>query len=99
MTTPTHEGLLAPSDIADLAGVSRAAVSNWRKRMSDFPDPVGGNASKPLFAASDIAEWLTTHPEKRKSDAGYRAKAWESSLWGVANLFRGRVAAHDFGEL
>lgn len=100
MTTPTHEGLLAPSDIADLAGVSRAAVSNWRKRMSDFPEPAGGNASKPLFAASDIAAWLATHPEKRKSDAaGHRAKAWESRLWGVANLFRGRVAVHEFGEL
>lgn len=101
MTTPTHEGLLAPSDIADLAGVSRAAVSNWRKRMSDFPQPTGGSASKPLFAASDIAEWLATHPEKRKPEASAdsQARVWESRLWGVANLFRGHVDVHDFGEL
>lgn len=100
MNMSTPDGLLAPSDIADLAGVSRAAVSNWRKRMSDFPEPVGGNASKPLFAASDIAAWLTSHPEKRKSDAARQsAKPWESRLWGVANRFRGRVAVHDFGEL
>lgn len=101
MTTPTHEGLLAPSDIADLAGVSRAAVSNWRKRMSDFPQPTGGSASKPLFAASDIAEWLATHPEKRKpeSSTDSQARVWESRLWGVANLFRGHIDIHDFGEL
>ncbi|MEW1962744.1 N-6 DNA methylase [Microbacterium sp. NPDC077644] len=101
MTTPTHEGLLSPSDIADLAGVSRAAVSNWRKRMSDFPQPTGGSASKPLFAASEIAEWLATHPEKRKpeSPTDSPAKVWESRLWGVANLFRGHVDVHDFGEL
>ena len=38
--------LVAPSDIAEMAGVSRAAVSNWRKRNDDFPDPVGGTPAK-----------------------------------------------------
>jgi len=101
MTTPAHEGLLAPSDIADLAGVSRAAVSNWRKRMGDFPRPAGGTDSKPLFAAADVEAWLLTHPEKRKSNAsaGSIARVWESRLWGVANLFRGHVGADSFGEL
>lgn len=98
---PAHEGLLAPSDIADLAGVSRAAVSNWRKRMSDFPEPTEGSASKPLFAAKDVEAWLTAHPDKRKPDtsADSSTRAWESRLWGVANLFRGHVDVHDFGEL
>lgn len=101
MTTPTHEGLLAPSDIADLAGVSRAAVSNWRKRMNDFPHPKGGSASKPLFAASDIDAWLAAHPEKQKPTASVdpNARAWESRLWGIANLFRGYVSIHTLGEL
>lgn len=101
MNMPAHEGLLAPSDIADLAGVSRAAVSNWRKRLSDFPEPTEGTASKPLFAAKDIEAWLTAHPDKRKPDksAGSSTRAWEARLWGVANLFRGHVDVHDFGEL
>ena len=101
MSMPAHEGLLAPSDIADLAGVSRAAVSNWRKRMSDFPEPTEGTASKPLFAAKDIEAWLTAHPEKRKpgNSADSSTRAWEARLWGVANLFRGHVDVHDFGEL
>lgn len=101
MTTPTHEGLLAPSDIADLAGVSRAAVSNWRKRMTDFPQPAGGSPSKPLFAAADIDSWLSTHPEKRKNSATAESskRAWESRLWGLANHFRGQVSAHELGGL
>ncbi|MCA0379949.1 MAG: N-6 DNA methylase [Actinobacteria bacterium] len=101
MTNPPNEGLLAPSDIADLAGVSRAAVSNWRKRNSDFPKPTGGTASKPLFAASDIDRWLAAHPEKRKSDTSDRPddRAWESRLWGVANLFRGQGSSQMLGEL
>lgn len=101
MTTPTHEGLLAPSDIADLTGVSRAAVSNWRKRMNDFPRPNGGSASNPLFSASDIDVWLAAHPEKRKPDSSVdpKARAWESRLWGVANLFRGHVSIHTLGEI
>ena len=101
MTMQSHEGLLAPSDVADLAGVSRAAVSNWRKRMKDFPTPVGGSASKPLFAAADIQAWLATHPEKRKLDSSpdSNARAWESRLWGVANLFRGHLSIHALGEL
>ncbi|WP_144761823.1 N-6 DNA methylase [Curtobacterium sp. 9128] len=101
MIVPVQEGLLAPSDIADLAGVSRAAVSNWRKRMSDFPEPTEGSANKPLFAAKDVEAWLSAHPDKRKSDtsANSSTRVWESRLWGVANLFRGHVDVHDFGEL
>ncbi|MFE1646210.1 N-6 DNA methylase [Microbacterium sp. P01] len=101
MNVHAGEGLLAPSDIADLAGVSRAAVSNWRKRIQDFPQPAGGSASKPLFAASDIEAWLVAHPEKRKpgNSADSDARVWESHLWGVANLFRGHIAVHEFAEL
>lgn len=101
MTPQPTDGLLAPSDIAELAGVSRAAVSNWRKRMKDFPRPAGGGVTKPLFRASDIEAWLAAHPEKRKSDDvdSPGPRAWESRLWGVANLFRGHVSIHALGGL
>ena len=33
-------------EIARLAGVGRAAVSNWRKRHADFPRPTGGTTSQ-----------------------------------------------------
>ncbi|GAB2703420.1 HsdM family class I SAM-dependent methyltransferase [Kitasatospora kifunensis] len=45
-------------EIARLAGVGRAAVSNWRKRHADFPQPVGGSEASPTFALPQIEEWL-----------------------------------------
>ncbi|GAA0580001.1 N-6 DNA methylase [Actinomadura livida] len=45
-------------DIARLAGVGRATVSNWRRRHGDFPRPVGGTATSPLFSLADIEDWL-----------------------------------------
>ncbi|SDN91926.1 N-6 DNA methylase [Lentzea jiangxiensis] len=45
-------------DIARLAEVGRAAVSNWRRRFEDFPAPVGGTASSPLYLLRDVESWL-----------------------------------------
>ena len=45
-------------DIARLVDVGRAAVSNWRRRHDDFPQPVGGTASSPLFSLPEVEEWL-----------------------------------------
>lgn len=100
MTTQPREGLLAPSDIADLAGVSRAAVSNWRKRMDDFPRPTAGTANKPLFAASEVESWLAAHPDRKRVESinSPVTKEWEAQLWGVANLFRGHTSIHAMSE-
>ncbi|NBE79603.1 N-6 DNA methylase [Micromonospora rubida] len=46
------------ADIARLAGVGRAAVSNWRKRHADFPAPVGGSAASPEFDLTQVEQWL-----------------------------------------
>ncbi|MFC5665288.1 N-6 DNA methylase [Kitasatospora misakiensis] len=45
-------------EIARLAGVGRAAVSNWRRRHPDFPRPVGGTDSSPAFALAEVEAWL-----------------------------------------
>ncbi|GIH25709.1 SAM-dependent methyltransferase [Acrocarpospora phusangensis] len=45
-------------DIARLADVGRAAVSNWRRRHDDFPQPVGGTAASPLFSLAEVESWL-----------------------------------------
>ncbi|MFI8460865.1 N-6 DNA methylase [Kitasatospora sp. NPDC085464] len=45
-------------EIARLAGVGRAAVSNWRRRHPDFPRPVGGTDASPTFALADVDSWL-----------------------------------------
>ncbi|MQY16848.1 hypothetical protein SRB5_70510 [Streptomyces sp. RB5] len=44
--------------IARLAGVGRAAVSNWRRRHADFPRPVGGTEASPTFDLGAVEEWL-----------------------------------------
>ncbi|MFF2805603.1 hypothetical protein ACFVT2_00190 [Streptomyces sp. NPDC058000] len=63
-------------EIKELAGVGRPTVSNWRRRHSravlgdsgesrhPFPDPIpgAGSESKPLFDASEIADWLDLRP-------------------------------------
>jgi len=50
--------LVTGSEIARLAGVTRAAVSNWRRRYDDFPAPAGGAANSPVYALAEVQEWL-----------------------------------------
>jgi predicted RNA methylase len=46
------------SDIADFADVTRAAVSNWRKRHADFPPPRVRAAGGDLFSLDEVEAWL-----------------------------------------
>lgn len=54
----TDEQQITAADIARLAGVTRAAVSNWRRRHDGFPAPSGGTSSSPLFPLAEIRAWL-----------------------------------------
>ncbi|WP_461046750.1 N-6 DNA methylase [Terrabacter koreensis] len=95
------EGLVSPSDIADIAGVSRGAVSNWRKRIETFPAPVAGSPSKPLFSRNEVTEWLERHASKTKNES-VRPKVGESGemdVWSALNLLRDRLSADDAAEL
>ncbi|RSM79224.1 SAM-dependent methyltransferase [Amycolatopsis sp. WAC 01375] len=53
-----EQATVSAADIARIAGVGRAAVSNWRRRYGDFPPPVGGTASSPLFSLVHVEHWL-----------------------------------------
>ncbi|MEV5796602.1 N-6 DNA methylase [Streptomyces collinus] len=46
------------AEIARLAGVGRAAVSNWRRRHESFPQRIGGTDVSPQFSLTEIEEWL-----------------------------------------
>jgi hypothetical protein len=50
--------LVTSAEIARLAGVGRAAVSNWRRRYPDFPKPAGGPDSSPTFSIEEVTQWL-----------------------------------------
>ncbi|MEV7289707.1 N-6 DNA methylase [Streptomyces sp. NPDC093252] len=52
------EPTVTAADIARIAGVGPAAVSNWRRRYAEFPSPVGGTAGSPLFLLSEVVNWL-----------------------------------------
>ena len=49
------EALVSQSDIAGMAGVTSAAVSNWRRRYHDFPNPVQETGTGALFSAGGRA--------------------------------------------
>jgi hypothetical protein len=61
--------------IARLAGVGRAAVSNWRRRHADFPKPVGGTETSPSFALSDIERWL--REQGKLADVPPSERVWQ----------------------
>src|SRR5689334_12570066 len=49
------------AEVAELAGVTPAAVSNWRTRFDDFPQPLAALRSGPVFDESHIRRWLRNH--------------------------------------
>ncbi|GHF26654.1 type II restriction endonuclease subunit M [Streptomyces mashuensis] len=46
------------AEIARIAGVGRAAVSNWRRRHDSFPKRIGGSDVSPQFSLSEVEDWL-----------------------------------------
>lgn len=63
------------AEIARIAGVGRAAVSNWRRRYASFPEPVGGSDTSPLFSLSTVESWLREH-KGPKVQAGALERFW-----------------------
>lgn len=50
--------LVGLAEIADMAGVSRQAVTNWTARHDSFPEPLARLAAGPVWKRNDIAAWL-----------------------------------------
>ena len=46
------------AEIARIAGVGRAAVSNWRRRHDSFPSRIGGTDVSPQFSLAEVERWL-----------------------------------------
>ncbi|MDG5802024.1 N-6 DNA methylase [Streptomyces ossamyceticus] len=63
------------AEIARLAGVGRAAVSNWRRRHADFPRPVGGTETSPSFALTDVEEWL--RKQGKLAEVPLKERVWQ----------------------
>ncbi|MET9420056.1 N-6 DNA methylase [Streptomyces sp. NPDC006540] len=62
------------AEIARIAGVGRAAVSNWRRRHDSFPSRIGGTDVSPQFSLSEVEQWLRDHG--KLDDVGGRELLW-----------------------
>ncbi|MFE9022249.1 N-6 DNA methylase [Streptomyces sp. NPDC007808] len=49
---------MTAAEISRIAGVTRATVSNWRRRHDDFPAPSAGTEASPLYDLSAVQAWL-----------------------------------------
>ena len=52
------EQLVGVAEIADLAGVTKQAVSNWRLRYDHFPRPIQDLQSGPVWDREQVADWV-----------------------------------------
>jgi Z1 domain len=58
------QDIVGINEIAEMAGVSRQAVTNWRSRTADFPRPIADLASGPVFRRAQIRAWLLRNNRK-----------------------------------
>ncbi|MCX5193418.1 N-6 DNA methylase [Streptomyces sp. NBC_00249] len=62
------------AEIARIAGVGRAAVSNWRRRHDSFPVRIGGTDASPHFSLAEVEEWLRANDKLK--EGGGRELLW-----------------------
>lgn len=75
--------------IAEIAGVGRSAVGNWRKRHSDFPVPDSGGT----FDLGEVERWLVENGKiDRPAPAGVR-------IWSLVDGLRGPLAPDQVSQL
>jgi hypothetical protein len=84
---PENTAEVTAAGIARLAGVGRAAVSNWRRRHADFPRPVGGTETSPSFALAEVEQWL--RGQGKLAEVPLRERVWQQ----LAGHPAGAVAA------
>lgn len=72
--------LMGVYEIADLAGVSAQAVSNWVARRDDFPEPIARLASGNVWDGDQITKWLKDIGTLKSSNK--REKAMKSFVEG-----------------
>ena len=76
--------------IARLAGVGRAAVSNWRRRYPDFPKPVGGSSTSATFSRAEIEAWLAATGKADQLATAGRTETGTQRVGGLTLLSGGR---------
>jgi predicted DNA-binding transcriptional regulator AlpA len=93
--------LVAMSEIARMAGVSRQAVGNWRARDPDFPQPRAMVNSVPAFSRLEVEAWLRQRGvsvgEHMADEAPRRRRVLRHFLYCDADLVRDFLAQIEGG--
>lgn len=92
-TQPIDAHTLSASDIAQLAGVGRSTVSNWRQRHEDFPAPVSGQGNRVRYSAAEVHAWLKSQGKEIQTLTGGRV------LWNIFDQWRGSITLEDAGSM
>ncbi|WP_045877999.1 N-6 DNA methylase [Pseudofrankia sp. DC12] len=97
---------LTAAAVARRVGVGRAAVSNWRRRYDDFPQPVGGGPSTPTFRWADVATWLENSGRAEqlakagRTETGTEALDGPTGGWTVrSGVAEQAVTSRESGDL
>lgn len=89
--------LMGIYEIAQLAGVSPQAVSNWVVRKADFPLPVATLASGPIWNGQRIRRWLAradyTPPQINGQEMDFK-KGQEYSLNEISSVLGGETQSY-----
>lgn len=72
---PKPSAQVTAAEISRLAGVTRATVSNWRRRHADFPAPRAGSEASPLYDLADVQAWLATRGQTSAASASEQLRA------------------------
>jgi hypothetical protein len=91
---PTSRVTVTLAQIAELAGVTQSAVSNWRKRYDDFPDPVSSTAGgRDLFSLPAVYVWLASR------DRPVAPMSNESILFEAEDMLRAEADSNRVTEI
>jgi type I restriction-modification system DNA methylase subunit/predicted DNA-binding transcriptional regulator AlpA len=85
--------LVSLADLAEMAGVTRPAVSNWRRRNpDDFPSPVAETGATSLFRLSELTKWMARHGKRLD------ARSVDQLIWSAVNPARGDVLPENAAQ-
>ena len=68
------DDIVGVGEIAEMAGVSTAAVANWRARGHSFPEPLFVKKAGPFFSRRAVQRWLKRRRNKQTRKGTKMAK-------------------------
>jgi len=84
--------LVSLADVAEMASVTRPAVSNWRRRSPDFPKPVEETGATSLFLLEDIRAWMIRHGKRLE------VRTVDQLVWSALNPERAAVLPEEAAQ-